>query len=83
MWLLSKAGAIAAVAYLGFVIVTAAVLEYVVTDPIALPLWGVLLSFPGSVIVGTPGHIYDAIAFNVVTMYLTVAFFSAKWSRRI
>jgi len=52
--------------------VCVAVAEHVVTDPIALPIWGWILSLPGSVIVGTPGHIYYAVAFNAVALYLGV-----------
>jgi len=52
--------------------VCVAVVEHVVTDPIALPIWGWILSLPGSVIVGTPGPIYYAVAFNAVALYLGV-----------
>lgn len=50
-----------------------------VEDPIALPWWGVLVTLPGSVIVGTAGHVYYAVEFNCLAVFVTVAFFKANW----
>ena len=82
MWLLSKTGLITVAAYLGILFVSGTAVEHFETDLIAIPVWGWLLSLPGSVIVGTPGHIYYAVAFNAVTLYLVVAFVAAHRRKR-
>lgn len=78
MWLLSKTGAIAVAAYLLGLFAAGMVVQHYVKDPIAIPIWGALLSLPGSIIVGNPGHAYYAIAFNAIILYLLVAVLAAR-----
>lgn len=78
MWLISKAGALTVAAYLVLLQLSGMAVNRLVTDPVAFPIWGAFLSLPGSVIVGTPGHIYYAVTFNIVLLYLAVAFWSSQ-----
>jgi hypothetical protein len=75
-------GAITVAVYLCVLVLAGGIIQWTVQDPLALPIWGFLLSFPGSVIVGTPGHIYVAVAFNSVALFVTVALFTACWKNR-
>lgn len=73
MWLISKAATIDAIAYLTIFEVVARAVEATVADPLALPIWGVLITFPGSILVPASGHLEYAIILNTALIYVVIA----------
>jgi hypothetical protein len=72
---LFKPALIAIPIYIGAIALCVIFLTLTVSDPIAMPWYGVILALPWSALLRNVGNQYYALAMNVITLYAAVVLY--------